>query len=161
MGYSKDTAHHLQFDIILPFMHVSLLICVCVHLCVSDGAHVFMHSGAPVQLVTLPQRVAPRNTTDVQMFLLGKQTEQRPFYSGQRDCQNKSWPPLDLSSNSDSLIHRQITICSLLSLFCRMFVVPAFGYIKFTCVSMYVCTGPSSIVLECRAGTLRMMVTEK
>lgn len=62
-------------------------------MCASDGAHVFLHSGAPVQLVTLTQRVAPRNTADVQMFLLGKQTEQRPFYSGQRACQNKSGPP--------------------------------------------------------------------
>lgn len=45
---------------------------------VSDSAHVFMRSCPPVQLVTLAQHVAQRNTADVQMFLLGKQT-QRPF----------------------------------------------------------------------------------
>lgn len=39
-------------------------------------ALVFMRSCAPVQLVTLAQRVAPRNATDVRMSLLGKQTQQ-------------------------------------------------------------------------------------
>lgn len=78
----------------------------------SDGAHVFMHSGAPVQLVTLAQRVAPRNTADVQMFLLGKQTEQRPFYSGQRACQNKSGPPRPgpLLRGGDPLARGQMTV---------------------------------------------------
>lgn len=87
---------------------------VRLHLYVSSSAHVFMHSGALVQLVTLAQRVAPRNATDVQMFLLGKQTQQRPFYSGQRDCQSKRRPPQDLSSHSDSLIHRLVTMFSSL-----------------------------------------------
>ena len=114
--FISNTVHRLQNNIIHKSVSVSLCICVFVfyvHVYVSDGAHVFMRSCAPVQLVTLAQRVALRNAADVQMFLLEKQTEQRPFSSGQRDCQNKSCPPLDLSPNSDSLIHRQITARSL------------------------------------------------
>lgn len=133
--YSRDSAHHLHFNIILPFTHISLLVRVrvCVRVCAC--VCVFMPCRALLQLVTLAQCVAPRNTTDVQMFLLGKQTEQRPFYPGQRDCQNKSWPPLDLSSNSDSIIHRQITICSLLQTciaVCLLYL--HLDYIKFMCV---------------------------
>lgn len=98
-------------------------------MCASDGAHVFMHSGAPVQLVTLAQRVAPRNTADVQMFLLGKQTEQRPFYSGQRACQNKSGPPPRTPPpGGDPLVQGQMTVRP--GLFCRMFVQPAYGLVK-------------------------------
>lgn len=103
-------------------------------MCASDGAHVFMHSGAPVQLVTLAQRVAPRNTADVQMFLLGKQTEQRPFYPGQRACQNKSGPPPapsgPLLQGDPSGAGADDSSTSPPGLFCRMFVQPAHGRVK-------------------------------
>lgn len=62
----------------MPLHFRVLLSSVYVRLIVSNSAHVFMRSCPLVQLVTLAQHVAQRNTTDVQMFLLGKQTE-RPF----------------------------------------------------------------------------------
>lgn len=125
----------------------------------SDGEHVFMRSCAPVQLVILAQHVAPRNSADVQMFLLGKQTQQRPFSPGQRDCQNKSLSsPLDLSSNSDSLIHKQITTFT----FFGGFFLPAFGYIVsfvlilFSC--MFVHVSGASISLMGHKGGERFQI---
>lgn len=136
---------------------------VCLHLYVSDGEHVFMRSCAPVQLVILAQHVAPRNSADVQMFLLGKQTQQRPFSPGQRDCQNKSLSsPLDLSSNSDSLIHKQITTCPFFAGCFWGFFLPAFGYIVsfvlilFSC--MFVHVSGASISLMGHKGGERFQI---
>ncbi len=143
-------------------------ICMYVHLYVSDCAHVFMCSCAPVQLVTLAQCVAPKNTTDVQMFLLGKQTQQRPFSPRHRDCQNKSGPPVDLSSNSDSLIHRQITTCPLLKMLCRMCfylhwdilgLLVGFCRILFLCMFVHA-SGPSITLVEHRGGALGVMIPQ-
>lgn len=57
--------------------HVAYICLPCLSRSVCPArALVFMRSCAPVQLVTLAQRVAPRNATDVRMSLLGKQTQQ-------------------------------------------------------------------------------------
>lgn len=72
---NNDTATqagHTPSRPLLPF----LLMCMCVRTCCASArptAHMCLCIlAAPVQLVTLAQRVAPRNTADVQMFLLGK-----------------------------------------------------------------------------------------
>lgn len=92
--------------------------------------------------------VALRNTTDVQMFLLWKQTKQRLFFSGQRDCQNKSWGPFGPLASTN-----EVTMCSIL-LCLRVVLNLVLDAVCFMCVR--VCLLPV-IVLECRGGSLWMM----
>lgn len=92
--------------------------------------------------------VALRNTADVQMFLFGKQTKQRLFFSGQRDCQNKSWGPFGPLASTD-----EVTICSI-PLGLRVVLNLVSNAVCFMCVC--VCRLPV-IVLECRCGALWMM----
>lgn len=92
--------------------------------------------------------VALRNTADVQMFLFGKQTKQRLFFSGQRDCQNKSWGPFGPLASPD-----EVTICSI-PLGLRVVLNLVSNALCFMCVC--VCRLPV-IVLECRCGALWMM----
>lgn len=79
-----------------------------VHICAFK--HVWRHTCVPVRCCSLerqPSMVALRNTTDVQMFLFGKQTKQRLFFSGPRDCQNTSRGPFRPLASTDG-----VTMCS-------------------------------------------------
>lgn len=92
--------------------------------------------------------VALRSTTDVQMFLFGKQTKQRLFFSGHRACQNKSRGPFGPLASTD-----KDTMCStLLGLHVVLNLVS--NAVCFMCV--HVCRLPV-MVFECRGGALWIM----
>lgn len=115
VGVTSDSGetHHPHINIIHTSLFFYLDSCVCV--CVWESEHVFMRSCTACN--SNPACCWFKNTTDVQMFLLGKQTEQRPF-----SCRTLGPIKIRVSptntlcslwdTNSDSLIHTLLSSCS-------------------------------------------------